>query len=86
MKGRRILGYGPLCDPEPGDYWFVERDGHRVLMVVAPNGLMGDCSRHDVTEHEDGTVTVSPSIFAQGGPGMANEWHGWLERGVWRSV
>lgn len=35
-------------------------------------------SNHGVTEHEDGTITVSPSII------FPNEgWHGFLQRGVW---
>lgn len=39
---------------------------------------------HSVTEHEDGTITVSPSIdLSQRDPTF---WHGWLERGVFRSV
>jgi hypothetical protein len=34
---------------------------------------------HTVTEFEDGTITVYPSI-------VTPSWHGWLENGVWRSV
>lgn len=41
-------------------------------------------SRHDITEHEDGTITVSPSILWQHHSGRT--WHGYLERGVWREV
>jgi hypothetical protein len=44
----------------------------------------GNLTNHEVTEHEDGTITVSPSILIRRGRGK--EWHGWLERGVWRSV
>jgi hypothetical protein len=32
---------------------------------------------HTVTVHEDGTITVSPSLV------MPSGWHGWLLRGVW---
>jgi hypothetical protein len=39
-----------------------------------------------VVEHEDGTITVSPSILVStsrdGKP--LEVWHGFLERGVWR--
>lgn len=49
--------------------------------VTTPNG--DQCSLnpkiHTVVEHEDGTITVHPSI-------VTSRWHGWLERGVWRSV
>lgn len=36
---------------------------------------------HQVTEHEDGTITVTPSIQCR-----VCGWHGYLERGVWREV
>lgn len=36
---------------------------------------------HEVTEHEDGTISVYPSILCR-----ACGWHGYLERGVWREV
>jgi hypothetical protein len=45
-----------------------------------------------VTHHDDGTVTVTPSIRWAGvrgaAPGSvaAYSYHGYLERGVWRSV
>jgi hypothetical protein len=49
--------------------------------VCAPDGSA--CSLnpalHNVTEHVDGTITVSPSI-------VTPTWHGWLQCGVWRSV
>lgn len=32
---------------------------------------------HEVAEHDDGTITVSPSI-------VGNGFHGYLERGIWR--
>jgi hypothetical protein len=52
---------------------------------TTPNGLFGNISRHSVTEHEDGTITVSPSILVTSGrDGRAPSWHGFLERGVWR--
>lgn len=39
---------------------------------------------HQSVVHEDGTITVSPSILALGHDGV--NWHGFLERGVWREV
>jgi hypothetical protein len=46
---------------------------------------IGCLSNHKVTEHEDGTITVSPSILITAGPEDARvSWHGYLERGVWR--
>jgi len=54
--------------------------------VCAPDGSSGSISPelHDVIEHDDGTITASPSLdFSKRKPGG---WHGWLERGIWRSV
>lgn len=46
------------------------------------NHAGGSLRNHAVTEHEDGTITVSPSILIKMPP--VGEWHGFLERGVWR--
>lgn len=48
-----------------------------------PGNHMGSLEAHEVTEHEDGTITVSPSILINDGRSV---WHGYLERGVWRQV
>jgi hypothetical protein len=51
--------------------------------ATTPNGLFGNLGSHTVVEHEDGTITVSPSILVQKRlDGLS--WHGYLERGVWR--
>lgn len=48
---------------------------------------MGSLSAHEVMEHADGTITVSPSILITGEDGNgAIRWHGYLENGVWREV
>jgi hypothetical protein len=47
-----------------------------------PNGHLANLSRHEVAEHDDGTITVAPSILISDGTGPV--WHGYLERGVWR--
>jgi hypothetical protein len=82
-----------------GDYGRVERAGEGwVWMCCTPNGLIGDLSLHTVVEHDDKTITVSPSILSQGGKhvfvdgddaelyesrGLVGEWHGYLTAGVW---
>lgn len=48
-----------------------------------PGSHMGNFQGHQVTEHEDGTITISPSILITGERG---QWHGFLERGIWRQV
>lgn len=49
-----------------------------------PNGHACSLAKHTVTEHEDGTITVSPSILVSDNSGEL--WHGYLEHGVWREV
>jgi hypothetical protein len=57
-----------------------------------PTGRQGNVGAHKVEEHEDGTITVSPSILirpieaAELLPKGRDGWHGYLERGVWRRV
>lgn len=83
MIGRRL----PDRDPGGPDTCFAPGDYGRLSstwICCTPNGHLGNLSNHDVTEHQDGTITVSPSILVS--VDGAEVWHGWLERGVWRSV
>jgi hypothetical protein len=84
MPGRRvawpdgILASGEYAQAPTGA-WF----------AGTPSGHLANLSRHAITEHEDGTITVSPSIRvsspAMDGGAERELWHGYLERGVWRS-
>lgn len=65
-----------------GGYCPVESDGKRTWMVRTPNGHLGNLGAHDVTEHEDGTITVSPSILVSN-PQEGELYHGFLVAGVW---
>ena len=66
--------YGKL-----GDTWYCH----------SPNGHHGNLTNHEIIEHEDGTITVKPSILI-GTTDATKErnrvvlFHGFLERGVWR--
>lgn len=54
--------------------------------VTAPDGSMGGLNPdvHRIVEHNDGTITVTPSIdFSKR---RAGGWHGWLTHGVFQSV
>jgi hypothetical protein len=94
MQGKRVANYGEACRSEgegfiPGTYWPGRElsDGRIEWWIVMPDGVIGSLSpdKHTVTEHEDGTITVSPSILStQAAHG--HDWHGYLERGVWREV
>lgn len=80
MQGRRVyIEEGRVFpnEPHPGDYW---KNAGGLWWAYCPRGGVGVLSDHQVTEHEDGTITVSPSIL------MPGVWHGYLERGVWREV
>lgn len=80
---------------EAGDYWkqnhrssndaqdYAPEQEHRSWdwYVCDPQSRVGRLGDHSVVEHEDGTITVSPSILNAGG----GTWHGFLEHGVWRS-
>ena len=82
--GRRIPDPGDSwaagTGPQPGDYWSAADGWH----AVTPTGLWCALRNHAVTTHDDGTITVSPSILVSNGEG-GEVWHGFLERGVWRS-
>lgn len=83
---------------EDGNLWLAEgeygknpRDGAWYLRL--PGLHMGSLERHQVVEHEDGTITVSPSILhtdymkdKDSGEVTDVTVHGFLERGVWRSA
>ena len=80
MRGRRIAdGQFHDASREPGDYGLCGRG----LWLVLPTGRHArlNIERWTWTEEIDGTLTVSPSIFD-----TPAGWHGYLERGQWRSV
>jgi hypothetical protein len=81
MNGRRV--YPRESDGhlylQPGDYG---KDNDGMWYVRPPRGHGGHLDGHTVTEHEDGTITVSPSILDPEPGG----WHGYLEHGVWREI
>ena len=98
MKAGRDIGRGVRRDPDPdttylqpGEYGRHPHDGHWYARVPHdfPDGdsIFANLSNHDITEHEDGTITVSPSILVTAGrnskTGNERRWHGYLHEGVW---
>lgn len=97
MNGRR-LREGDNLTVRPGDYWLATdrnprmRPGTWIVAVPAkrPDGgpydspVLGtlDPANHSVIEHEDGTITVSPSLVLTR-PDGSEAYHGWLKAGVW---
>ena len=65
---------------KPGEYFKI---GEHLWAVKAPNGDEGTIGKpHIVVEHDDGTISVMPSLqFQHGG-----RWHGYLDHGVWREA
>lgn len=57
-------------------YW---RDHVGMWWVYLPRGGAGYLENHTVTEHEDQTISVMPSI-------KLGKRHGFLERGIWREA
>ena len=100
MKGRRITWEEAenLANVQPGDYWYDPRFGWYAACPIPRDdeGMIACLAwfrSHTVAEHEDGTITVSPSILCSaGGSNAPEEWkkkhyyHGWLERGEWREA
>lgn len=81
---RRDLSDGMFALLEPGEYGQTP-DGTWWMRVPVEKGFgPGRLSSHEVKEHEDGTITVSPSILCQGHHDKT--WHGYLEHGIWREV
>jgi hypothetical protein len=59
------------------------QDGSRAFWYIKdPTGELGTIgpSHHQVVEHADGTITVTPAILKPGG------WHGFLRAGVWSTI
>ena len=60
-----------------GDYG---KDASGTWYARPPGCHMGSLANHEVTEHDDGTITVSPSILITDGKFT---WHGYLIKGEW---
>lgn len=63
-------------------YFFIEDDGWYVRF---PDAGLGSIRKHQITEHEDGTISASPSILLTGHDMAGNQVqkHGYLTRGIW---
>ena len=97
MKGVRVMpdenGFlDPVAMRQPGAYGRCTAYDRKYpgspltfFEVTAPNG---DCccldpKVHQIIEHDDGTITVNPSIQFPGAQGQMNGWHGYLKSGEW---
>ena len=82
LKGRRIYPKDNLI-MSVGDYGF-----YKGIWYGRPPGQhSGNFKNHTVVEHEDGTITVSPSILITSTDKNGKEyeaWHGYLIKGIWK--
>jgi hypothetical protein len=63
-------------------YW--KADG--TWLIFIPDCGIGCLRNHTVTEHEDGTISVVPSILTNGhNEGVPTQAHGYLTHGEWRA-
>jgi hypothetical protein len=77
----RIAGFKSL-DPSQICYY---KSGDGVWYLYLPGCGLGNLAGHMVEEHEDGTISVQPSILVDGHKdGQPVQKHGYLARGEWR--
>lgn len=63
-----------ICYYKENGYWY----------IYIPNCGVGNLKSHNVTENDNDTITVTPSILLKGmDHNKPVERHGWLTNGVW---
>jgi len=84
-QGRRLRvpDGGKITDVAFAEGDYCQDPATGVWYVRPPGSHLGVLDGHHVEEHEDGTITVSPSIWWVAEENGGRGWHGWLERGVW---
>jgi hypothetical protein len=89
LQARKVRGYSDRDKIAPS-YWQLDDGTWNIFLPderAKPewDGFLGALGGHTVIEHEDGTITVTPSILITDGWTKCTR-HGHLERGVWREV
>ena len=86
MQGRRVYpNEKDILFLSEGEYGYNPRVKH--WEARPPGHHQGDLRNHKVTEHSDGSITVSPSILITSMfKGKQIQYHGYLERGIWRET
>lgn len=96
MKGIRQKDVPDSSQPhdrlEPGGYRRTRHRGGPWYWECRPPGdlpetVQGSLKNHKIEEHEDGTITATPSLLIETTwAGEEISWHGYLEHGEWREV
>lgn len=78
-KGKRVENYdgrdeSMLCFWKAADGWYL------FFPDSGAGSLLANLANHTIEEHEDGTITVTPSIKVSD---HRTTHHGYLTRGVW---
>lgn len=71
----------PEYDPQAFDYW---RTASGTWYLNVPGVGLANLAKHQVCEHPDQTISVTPSIRVWRSATI--ERHGYFERGHWRDV
>lgn len=90
-QGRRVYARGEYVHDDGSidlsklqlyDYIYCPISNTWYAIVSGNNNgfLVANISKHTIEVHDDETITVSPSILVKGN----GQWHGYLERGVFR--
>ena len=81
MKGRRIYSSSEMI---AGDYYKMgNKEGN--WLICTPIGTRGMINNTwNIEEHEDGSITVSPSIRVWSNGDPKTNWHGYLIKGEWK--
>jgi hypothetical protein len=82
VQGVRKPDGTPVHELVTGEYSLTEQG--TAVWLCNPDGVFGrvESPKWSITVEDDDTITVHPSILwtEEGG------WHGYLERGIWRSA
>lgn len=84
---RDLVDMDELLQLKPGQYGF-HGESRSALWFMMPNGQIGHVEAppwNSIVEHENGTVTVDPSIWNKSDD-PAIDWHGFLRAGQWEQV
>jgi hypothetical protein len=84
MQGKRFYPDDKRDFPNIRGEYMKQADGSWLLCL--PTGIHATINSKiwNITEHDDGTITVSPSIYTKSPANNEYDWHGFLEKGIFR--
>lgn len=77
MEAKRINGFAEI----KGDDICYYKANNGTWYLYHPRCGLGSLEVHEIIEHKDNTVTVSPSILINNGFVKV---HGYLKKGIWK--